>query len=255
MIEFRKTSKRDKPEDVTLEHLCSDFLKTWNPTARKATIDLYKCAIRRLFHHFGKTRRIRSIGPREADKFLAAQTHFWSKPKKRLSESSRAQIVRLCKAIFRTAVRWEWISETPFANIRMPKPSSRRWHRMTIPEYRKLLEAAPNLRWQVFYALAYTSSARVGELFNLTWADIEFEQGRVIFNNREGSKTMAPFVVKDKEARYVQLPTETLNLLSQYQHEAPEGIPYILPTKERYDLILKKWHKCRQQGKHGKAVP
>ena len=97
--------------------------------------------------------------------------------------------------------------------------------------------------------LGYTSGARVGELFNLTWADIEFEQGRMLIHNREGSSTMPPFVVKDKEARYVQLPTETLNLLSTYQQEAPEGVPYILPTKERYDLILEKWHRCQKRGK------
>ena len=67
---------------------------------------------------------------------------------------------------------------------------------MTVTEFPKLLEAAPTLRWKVFYALAYTSGARSGELFNLTWADIDFEKGRLYIQDREGTDTMSPFFIK-----------------------------------------------------------
>jgi len=150
-----------------LERLCSGFLKAWKPISNKAAIVLYACAIRHLLSYFGKTRGIRDIIRRDADKFLAAQTHYRDKPKKRLSESPRAQIVRISRTIFRTAVRWQWIVQSPFANVRMPKPGIRRWHRLTVPEYRKLMDASPDLRWKTFYALASTSGARVGEFFDL----------------------------------------------------------------------------------------
>jgi integrase len=112
----------------------------------------------------------------------------------------------------------------------------------------KTTEAAPNLRWKVLYTLAYTSGARIGELINLSWADIDFEQGCMHIQNRDGSKTMPPFTVKDKEARSVPLPAETLNILTQYHQEAPEGVPYILMTKEKYKNTCKKWLKFRKDG-------
>jgi integrase len=66
--------------------------------------------------------------------------------------------------------------------------------------------------------------------------------------NRDGTETMPPFVVKDKEARYVQLPTDTLRILKEYQKEAPEGVPYILFTRQRFNNVMAKWRKCRSEG-------
>jgi integrase len=199
--------------------------------------------------HFGAGCLIGSIGPRQADSFLASQTHYINDPTKELSDWTRIQITRHCMTIFGVAVRWQWLALNPFAGVRMPKPGTKRWHRLAVPEYRRLLEVAPTLRWKVFYALVFTSGARFGELFNLTWADIDFERGRMIIQNREGSDIMPPFSIKDKDERFVQLPTETLDLLTQYQQEAPEGVPYILLTKERYERVLKKWHDYRKQGR------
>lgn len=249
MQEFKKGIKRDRPEEVTLGRLCEDFLRTWNPSAKEATMDLYRATVERLLNHFGRNCLVRSIGPKEADSFLATQTHYINEPSKELSDWTRLQITRHCKTIFGVALRWQWIALNPFADVKMPKPGTKRWHRLAVPEYRRLLEVAPTLRWKVFYALVFTSGARFGELFNLTWADIDFERGRMIIENREGSDFMPPFSVKDKEERFVQLPTETLDLLTQYQQEAPEGVPYILLTKERYERVLKRWHMYRKQGR------
>ena len=244
--EFKKGIKRDRPEDVTLGRLCDDFLKTWNPTAKEATLDLYRLTEARLLNYFGRNRPVRSIGPKEADSFLAVQTHHMNKPTKELSDWTRLQIIRHCKTIFGVAVRWQWTAQNPFTDVRTVKPGTKKWHRLAVSEYRKLLEVVPTIRWEVFYALIFTSGARFGELFNLTWADIDFKQGRMVIENREGGNTMPPFTVKDKDERFVQLPTETIDLLSQYQQVAPEGVPYILLTKERYGRVSKRWHKYRQ---------
>ncbi|MCP4260677.1 MAG: site-specific integrase [Planctomycetes bacterium] len=249
MQEFKKGIKRDRPEKVTLGRLCEEFLKTWNPAAKESTKGLYRNTIARLFNYFAKSQLVRSVGPREADSFLASQIHYLIEPNKQLSEWSRLQIVTHCKTIFDTAVRWQWITKNPFADVRMIKPCTKRWHRLTVPEYRRLVDVAPTLRWKLFYAMAYTSGARSGELFSLTWADIDFERGRLNIQNREGTDRMPSFSIKDKDARFVQLPTETLDLLAQYQQEAPEGVPYILLTAERYKRVLQRWHKYRKQGK------
>jgi integrase len=92
----------------------------------------------------------------------------------------------------------------------------------------------------VFYALAYANGARFGELFNLTWVDIDFERGRAVIQGRRGTDEMPPFSVKHREARSVQLPTETVDLLAQYQQDAPEGAHYIVLVAGRYSRVLEK---------------
>ena len=155
--EFKEGIRRDRPEEVTLGRLCEDFLKTWNPAAKEATMDLYKSTIERLLKHFGAGCLIGSIGPRQAGSFLASQTHYINDPTKELSDWTRLQITRHCMTTFGVAVRWQWIALNPFADVRMPKPNTKRWHRLAVPEYRRLLEVAPTLRWKVFYALVFTS--------------------------------------------------------------------------------------------------
>jgi integrase len=150
------------------------------------------------------------------------------------------------------AVRWQWLLNSPFADVRRLKPVPKKWHRLTVEEYHSLLDAAPNLRWKCFYALAFTSGARFGELFNLTWTDIDFDSGRMNIQNREGTDKMPPFLIKDHEARFVQLPKHTIDLLVKYQNEAPENVPYILLKEERYNLVLKKWYRYRKTGKEWK---
>ena len=247
--EFKKGIKRDRPEEVALGKLCEDFLRTWNPNAREATVNLYKYTIQRLLGYFGEKRLISTIDPREADGFIAAQIYHKGSSDRKLSDWARAQIANHCKTIFKVAVRWQWIAKNPFADVRKPKPVVKKWHRLAVDDYFKLLDAAPTLRWKCFYALVYTSGARFGELFNLTWADIDFEHGRVNIQNREGSDYMPPFLIKDHETRFVQLPKHTIDLLAKYQNEAHEGVPFVLLTQDRYERVVKKWHKFRNAGK------
>ncbi len=96
------------------------------------------------------------------------------------------------------------------------------------------------------YALAFTTAARLSALFNSTWLDVDFERGILHIRNRPGNDKMPPFTVKDKECRVIPLPSATLGILAAYQQVAPEGVPYILLSPERYELVLKRWHKVRK---------
>ena len=153
------------------------------------------------------------------------------------------QIITNCPAIFKTAIRWNMTAENPFAGVEKPKKALRRRHHLKPAEYLRLLDAAPDLPWKCFHALAYTSGARFGELFSLTWADVDFENGQVKIDNRSGSPAMPPFHVKDDEKRIIPLPRQTLDILTEYQTQAPEGVPFILLTAERYRLVLKRWQR------------
>ena len=121
--------------------------------------------------------------------------------------------------MFKYAVEWGDLMVNPFAGIkqmRVGKRNRREWHYVQPADYVALLEAAPTLRWKVLYALAYTSAARFGELFNLTDRDIDFQTGKLLIRNREGTADLPPFDVKDHDNREVPLPPQTLKLVAEW---------------------------------------
>jgi len=194
---FKQGQQRDKPEEITLEAFCKDWLKTRRPELKPASIGLYSLTIKRLLSYFGRGTYLQEISPQRAAAFVADQRNLgMGHEGEELSGWSREQIKRQCKTMFGTAVQWGLLNTSPFAALRSTKLAPKRWHRVTVKEYHRLLEAAPTLRWKVFYALAYTSGARMGELFSMAWSDIDFENSRLIIANREGTGDMPPFQVK-----------------------------------------------------------
>jgi integrase len=240
--EIKKTGRRDRPIDETLQKLIDDFMRTKRPDLRPASVKLYEYTTERLLKFFGPDRGIGSIDEKAAALFMAAQIEHES-GKKKLSSWTRAQILTNVRAIFAVALRWKLIASNPFCECDKPKRIVQKWHHLKPDEYLRLQEAAPDLRWRVFYGLAYTAGLRFGELFSLTWGDIDFERGHVVIENRAGTPTMPAFHVKDAEARTIPLPKHTLDLLTEWQTQAPEGVPYILLTADRYQQVLKRWRK------------
>jgi integrase len=239
--EIGQGSSRDKAPNVTLSSFCRDWLNTRKAELKPASIELYSQTIKRLVEHFGKDAHLRNIAPKQAAVFIADQkSRAIGHEGQELSDWSREQIKRHCKTIFEAAIQWGYLKSNPFKSLRLKKPATKRWHRVTVQEYHSLLQVAPSLRWKVFYALAYTSAARMGELFSLTWNDIDFENGRLTIAKCDGTSDMPPFHIKDHEARRIPLPPHTIDLLTEWQTKAPEGVPYILLTKERYGRVKAK---------------
>jgi len=240
--EIRKSGRRDRPVNQGLGKLCQDFYRMKKASLKPASMDLYWRTINRLIDYFGADKSISDIGPKEADLFMAVQV-YREDGKRKLSSWTRAQILTNCRAIFSAAVRWGQIATNPFKAVDKPRKVLKKWHARKPDEYLRLLEQAPDLRWKAFYGLAYTSGCRFGELFSLTWSNIDFEKAVVKIDNRAGTPTMPAFHVKDGEKREIPLPEHTVKILLDWHEQAPEGTPYILITPERYQRVLQRWRK------------
>lgn len=191
--------QRDKPEEITLKYFGEDWLKTKKPVVRPKTYRSYESTVERLNDYFDNDMLLCKVTARLAAKFIAELKRL-DKKKNELSNWTRHKTLRNCKLMFQTGVTWELIAKNPFKAVSTPKLATKRWHYLKPDEYRRLLEVAPSLRWKALYALAYTASLRFGELFSLTWSDIDFETGGVRIENRPVTSTMPPFYVKDYEA-------------------------------------------------------
>jgi integrase len=251
--ELDKGSQRDRPVGMSLHDFCAKYRLLRSHEWSESTRQHVRLVCDRLIDHFGEDTCLTSISRERA-------AAFWSAAKKirrdfegqELTKSSRNWILRYAKTLFKYAVEWGHIAENPFCMIRAirtGKQGRRRWHYITPDDYRALLRTAPTLRWKVFYALAYTSGARFGELFNITEDNVDLTEGLLRIRSREGTATLPPFTVKDHEDRVVPLPRTTLRLVAGWLRKRPAGSPLILVPPDRYRLVLQKWRERRAAGK------
>lgn len=242
---------RDRLDDVTLQEFCEDWLPTWTKTVdlRPESVKLYRATIDRLYSHFGRNKVLTKLTRHSARKFIAEQKPLDSNNGEKLSSWTKHRILRNCRTMFECAAEDDQIEKNPFAKIRTPQLSVMRWHQVTLDEYQRLLSVAPTLRWRAFYALAYTTGLRFGELFNLTWSDIDFETNQVKVQNRPATETTPPFYVKDHESRVVPLIDHTVALLTELHAHAPEKVPYVLLSESQHKTMVDKWEKRKRDGK------
>lgn len=235
---------RDKPQDITVGEFVERFLESRVRTRRPATRYNYRLTLGQLAEFVGQHTPLRMVTPEVADSFIATRRRT-AKSGDGYSPWSRNRQLGNVKTAFKAAVRWSYLSANPFVDISPHKAAPRRWHHLRPDELRSILDVVPDTRWRAFYLLAYTSGARFGELFNLAWSDFDFSRGSVTIRSRPGSKATPPFEVKDHEARALLLPKQTLEALLAWQAEAPEGVPYVLLTADRWRSVEEKWRRIR----------
>jgi len=248
--QFNKGAPRDKRRKATLGAFCKDWLATRKGELKPASIELYEQTVKRLTDYFGSDAPLANISQQDAAEFMSKQVNMAPYTKgEPLSDWSLAQIKRHGRTIFEAAVDWQLLAVNPFKALRFKKLATKRWYRLTVPEYHALLEIVPSLLEKVAYALFYTAGLRLHEAFALTWDSVDFENGVVVINNREGSADVPEFNIKDCEKRRVPLPPHTIDLLTKLHAEATEKVPFVLLTKERYERVKKKWQQICEQGK------
>ena len=246
--EFKQGSTRD-PSTDTLQEYGNWWLTYRAPSQglRPATIDLYKLTLNRLYGYFGESTLLRHITAQSAEMFLAQLQPLNGNAE--LSRWTRHGILRQCKTLFGDAVERDFISKNPFHKLKGPKTSVTPWYYLKPEQYKELLRVTPTVREKVFYSLAYTAGLRLTEALALRWSDIDFNKEELSVINRDGTDTLPPFHIKDYEVRTIPLPTHTIRLLLELQPEAPDNVPYVILTKDRLELIMKKWQRCKALSK------
>lgn len=250
VVEFEQRGRPlANPDRQTLQSFLSSWLHRRKAELGPASFELYEGTVKRLLDFLGKDSSLHDITPERAEDFIVVQKNrAVGREGNKLSDWTREQIKRHCKTMFKAAVQWGYMPTNPFEGLRSKRLTTKRWYRVKPAEYHSLLEAARSLREKVAYALFYTAGLRMHEAFALTWDCFDFQKNIVLVTNREATADIPPFHIKDHESRRIPLPTHTIDLLTQWQTEAPEGVPFVLLTKERYERVKEKWQAVRKKG-------
>jgi integrase len=220
-----RIGKGDEPCAVTMAEFGSMYLELRGDLALMTKLE-YERTLRYLGECLGSDQVVSSVSPLDARRFLAwyrGRIHRGRTP----ASATMNKVLRECRRIFREAVACSLIRENPFQGMRQEKVGQRAWHCLSPAEYRKLIDAAPSLRWRGMIALGYCCGLRLGEVLNLTWCDVDFERSQVRVVRKTSSGERLAWTPKDKDMRVVPLPSQAVSVFADLQLTAAAEQEYV----------------------------
>ncbi len=167
LVEPRIAQSRD------LKRFLDDYFETLD--VKPSTRTRYGQTRRLLAEHFGEDHDIRTITPRDADRWRAWLVERGYAPAKVARE------VGIARMMFRQAARWGTIDANPFEGVKAGSQHNReRLHYVPPETAAKLIDAAPNPDWRCIIALARWGGLRCpSEVLRVRWVDVDWNAGRL----------------------------------------------------------------------------
>jgi integrase len=163
----------------------ADLVERWQAarterTHSPATLYREQIMVDRILERFG-TRQLDTITGRDIDEFytwLRTLGRQKGSKKRPLSESTIHHHHRILRSILRTGERWDMVDKVATARANPPKPAKPDVRPPTLNAFTVLYRSLPdNLKIPILI-LAGTGIRR-GELFGLTWGDVNLDAGRL----------------------------------------------------------------------------
>ena len=154
------------------------------------------------------------------------------------------------KGFFELAVKRKQIEENPLRYIDMPKSKKKKVRIYSEGECQRIVKAARDyisgrndkttVIWDLLIIVALQTGMRRGELLNLCWSDIDFEEYAIDITPKYDTDETWEWSIKDHEERTVPISKTTAQLLIALQEKCPTGYPYVFIPTARYDHIQTK---------------
>ncbi len=171
LLTFEKLRKSYKPR-TTLQSFITEFLAYAEVTFASKTLELYRIALRH-FHSTVGNKLLTSITARDVDRFRIQRSTEVSPVSVNIS-------LRTLRAAFSTAVRWRLISENPFKRVPLLRIPDQQPIYLSRGEFQRLVSLVSEARLRELITVAVSAGLRRGELLNLAWKDVDF-QNRLLY--------------------------------------------------------------------------
>lgn len=120
-----------------------------------------------------------------------------------LSSATVEKHHRIFRNIFKRAVEWKVIKESPAENVKKPKVQSREGRVFTEEQVRKLMShlSGEDMKWKVIVTLAITTGMRRGEIAGLEWDHINLEKGKINIQQTLAYTKEQGYIFKEPKTR------------------------------------------------------
>ena len=141
---------------------------------------------------FGK-KRLDAIAPIDIERMKAEMKKALNQHGKPYTKATIKHQLVLIKRLYKLAQKWGlYEGANPMDRVEVPRLDNHRTEFMRDDEVSRLLqtlETWPCLTSAVFVKFTLLTGIRRGELFKLTWDDVDFERGMVTLREPKGGKT------------------------------------------------------------------
>ena len=232
---------REAAAVVTLEHLLKAFVD--KAQAGPTTIVAYKQTLDSLLTFYGAQKPIAEITPELADNWRSAiskDTKGTCKKRttsdNRLAPATIAKRVMVAKQVFKKAVRWNWITKSPFEDMRSgSQVNAARLVYVSTETIETVLDACPSIEWKVIVGLCRYAGLRCpSEVGVITWADVNWEKGRLTVLSKKTEHHGG-----DHAVRVVPIQGALHEILREAFEQAPEGATLVAPKASGGGLNLR----------------
>lgn len=203
----------------TLRVLLDDFFAA--KSIKESTRLAYMQTRGSLERHFGADALLASITPLAAEKWRRALEED-----EHLAPATAAKRAHTAKQIFRRAVRWGMLPESPFAGVKAGSQVNRARQAFVEQEtIAKVIAAAPDAEWRLLIALARYGGLRTpSESLALRWQDVDWEHNRITIGS---SKTEGH---ENGAERVIPLFPELREHLMAVFAQATEGSTFVITS-------------------------
>ncbi|RLS76218.1 MAG: site-specific integrase [Planctomycetota bacterium] len=199
------------------------------PSTRKA----YKQTLDSLRAFLGAETALQAVTAETADawrKWIATDTTSVGRKRatadNRLSPATCAKRTFVARTVFRKAVRWKWIATSPFEGVQAGSQAnpSRAFY-VSAEATTAILGRCPDVEWRSIVGLTRYAGLRCpSELATLTWADIDWEAGRLTVRASKTEHHGGGHAV-----RHVPICPALRAILEEAFEQAAEGSTLVVP--------------------------
>lgn len=197
-------------DDVRFDDYVNMWFETYKANRGINTRQMYqhliKCQFESLYHL-----RVREIRPMHLQALI---NDYSDQP--RTCEQMRLTL----RQIFKQAIADGIVTVNPAASLELPRHVKNEKRALT-PEEKKALKAADlTERERAFIMIAYGCGLRPGEIYALTWQDIDFKKNVVNVNKSivfDGNKPVVSYPKTNKSIRAVEAPRAVIQALKEYR--------------------------------------
>jgi len=154
----------------------------------------------------------------------------------RLAPATIAKRVMVAKQVFKKAVRWNWITKSPFEDMRAgSQVNASRLVYVSTEIIETVLDACPSIEWKVIVGLSRYAGLRCpSEVGVITWADVNWEKGRLTVLSKKTEHRGG-----DHAVRVVPIQGAPHEILREAFEQAPEGATLVAPKAAGGGLNLR----------------
>lgn len=198
---------RIDPVSITVDEYLDAWLATKDLRAESAKV--YKRSVVLAKQHLGNI-RLGELAPLQVQFFYRQAG---------AAQSVLVQVDQVLRSAFNAAVKSNYIRTSPMQAVNRPKKAKRDYRILDSVEVQRFIQAALKDHYGALMILALTTGAREGELFALTWSDIDLLKAKLTIN-KSVSEVVKPEVGAPKteqSKRVVDLPSIAVEALKRHK--------------------------------------